>query len=464
MHAPPRFFPTALGLCWSCLAVWCPPADGKDASRLVVAVEPRPEKAPTSLPERRILQLKHTPAPPLIDGALREACWADATVTGNLSVKAGGKFEQPFPKKTTLRAIYDDTTLYLGIECFDPDIANILRTYTKRDDKYWLDDDVEFMLDANCDRRTFHQFLLNAAGGRGDYKAWLEGTRVLADPAYNPDWQLATRVTDDRWTAEIALPFKSLGIERVVPGMRWGFNFCRIENPGGILGNWTQTADHRDPRLFGDLVFGHAPYTLGETNPGRRERGTNLFRARVANHTDTAHVLTTALTVSANGDPVGHATCRRSVPAGAAEVFWLPYDLPGRATAFDLRLDLRGPGTEDILAQRTYRVEPPPPLTARMDAVEYFETDKLAKAHVRIAAGDVTLTTGALRVALFRGSTQLAADSLSPVHAGASLLHLDTARLKAGEYAVIITLVDADGMALASTRLTFSKSRSLMDF
>jgi len=437
---------------------------GADGAGLVLGVDPKPDAGPPPLETRRSLRLERAATAPRLDGKLDDACWTKAAVTGDLRVKVGGKFQRPFPKKTVLRAAFDERTLYLAFESFDPDVANLLAKYTARDDKYWLDDDVEVMIDANYDRQTFHQFLFNAAGGKGDYACRVDGARIRTDGGYNPEWQLATRTCEDRWVAELALPFRILGVDGVVPGARWGFNFCRIENPGGILGNWTRAANHRVPELFGDLVFGRAPYALGEADLGAQAQGTNLLRATVANNTDGARPLAVALTVAVGDAPLARASCSRIIPAGGSETLFLAYELPLDATPAALSLEMLDPQWRRVIARRSYVVTPPPLLAARMDSVEYFESDKVARCHVDIHVGDVTAATGKLVVSLMRGRQVLSEDEVAPIPAGANALRVDIASLREGAYELALTVAGAGGRALASQRMTFAKTKSLMDF
>lgn len=435
--------------------------------KLIAGIDPKPTDAPPPLEVRRSIQIERTDAPPRLDGKLNDACWRNAPLTGDLRVKAGGKYPSAFPKKTTVRIAYDDTNLYLAFEAFDPDIKNILAKYTARDDRYWLDDDIEFMLDANYGRRSFHQFLFNSAGGRGDYRCRRERGRTTADSKYSPEWQLKTRVYEDRWVAELAMPYRILGLPGVPPdGARWGFNFCRIENPGGILGNWTRALDHRDPRLFGDLKFGRAPYELGSVDLGARARGVNRLRATVRNNTGAPKSLGVSAMVAVDGRTVGRSSATAVTPAGEARALYLNCELPETTAKAVVAVEMFDPEWHRIIATRDYQLTTQPILSARMDSVEYFQADRVARVHVEIHTGDVTAATGSLRVALFAKGQKaaLAAGRVSPVPAGGNVLRLNVGGLKAGAYEARITVADADRRTLAEKRLEFSRSKSLLDF
>ena len=441
-------------------------ATGARAGDLILGVERKPADAPPPLSERRVLRPKRLSKPPRLDGRLDDACWRNAPATGGLLLKASSRHATPFPKKTLLRAAYDDTCLYLAFQVFDPDMANLLNKYTERDDKYWLDDDVEMMIDPNFDRLSFYQFLFNAAGGRGDYVCWFQDGRTSADASYNPDWRLKTRKYADRWEAELALPFRIFGAAGVRPGTRWGFNFCRIENPGGLLGNWTRATNHRDPRLFGDLLFGRADYALGEVDLGARARGVNLMRAVVTNNTKAPRELELAVLVSTDGGATARHTTARTVPQGRSETFLMSYAVPWKGDGVTVEAQLRDPAWNRVIARRVNTVAPKPALNARLESVELFESDREARLLYAAHVGRATAATGSLLVELRKGKAKpvLARQVLSPVPVGEGVLRVNVAGLKAGEYDLRITLLDDEGRPLAEHRATFAKSESLMDF
>jgi hypothetical protein len=90
-----------------------------------------------------------------------------------------------------------------------------------RDSSLSSDDRVEILLDTFRDQRSAFYFATNPSG------AFVDG--LVASGQLNADWDaiwdVRTRRTDRGWTAEFAIPFKSLGF----PAGRtvWGFNIAR---------------------------------------------------------------------------------------------------------------------------------------------------------------------------------------------------------------------------------------------
>jgi hypothetical protein len=70
----------------------------------------------------------------------------------------------------------------------------------------------------------------------------------------------AARRTDATWTAELAIPFRSLVAETPRLGSRWRANFLRIDRPPGVpreLSAWSPTGRplFHVPERFGVIEF-----------------------------------------------------------------------------------------------------------------------------------------------------------------------------------------------------------------
>ena len=160
-------------------------------------------------------------SPVNLDGALDEPAWQQAGVIGNL-IQQSPRPGAPTPFATEVRVLVDGDTLYLGFTCFDPDPSRIAVHTMQRDGSMDGDDAVGVILDPFGDRTTGF-FLVNAAGARQD--------GVYTDPEEIPldwdgIWNARTRRTSQGWTAEIAIPsrtlrfpkgFEDLGVQRGAP-------------------------------------------------------------------------------------------------------------------------------------------------------------------------------------------------------------------------------------------------------
>ncbi|HJN15175.1 MAG TPA: hypothetical protein QGH10_06790, partial [Armatimonadota bacterium] len=63
-----------------------------------------------------VLTIYHTSEPPVLDGALDDACWQAASVASHFISAQKDRLPE---EQTQARACWDDENLYLGIEAFE---------------------------------------------------------------------------------------------------------------------------------------------------------------------------------------------------------------------------------------------------------------------------------------------------------------------------------------------------------
>ena len=91
-----------------------------------------------------------------------------------------------------------------------------------RDASLRSEDRVTIILDTFRDQRNAYYFGTNAVGSMSD--ALLYGSQNFNND-WDAIWDARTQLTDEGWTAEFAIPFKSLNFPE--NSDTWGFNFRR---------------------------------------------------------------------------------------------------------------------------------------------------------------------------------------------------------------------------------------------
>ena len=159
--------------------------------------------------------------PITIDGALDEAIWTSAPKIGDLIQRQPLPGEPP-TENTEVTLLRDDDHLYVGVRAFDSDADRVIGTQMARDASLNADDRIELLLDTFRDRRSAFYFATNPAGALVDGLAF--GSAQL-NLEWDAIWRVRTSRSGDGWTAEFAIPFKSLSFpaEQDV----WGFNVSR---------------------------------------------------------------------------------------------------------------------------------------------------------------------------------------------------------------------------------------------
>jgi hypothetical protein len=182
------------------------------------------------LPEYKVHRAKK---PPVIDGALDDEAWKEAT-----AVVLHGSFDgRPVALRTEARLAYDDTNLYVSFDAEDPDIWG---TLLKRDDPIYNEEVVEVFLDANADGRTYNE--LQVSPHNVIFDAYFPARRQGMDTSWDSGMKTAVKLLgtidnpsdrDERWTVEMQIPFARLAQVPNVPpkkGDRWRFNMYRLEH------------------------------------------------------------------------------------------------------------------------------------------------------------------------------------------------------------------------------------------
>lgn len=157
-----------------------------------------------------------------LDGRVEAAEWEGAgTLTSltQLQPNAG----DPASQTTLIHVLYDDRMIYFGIESRDSDPSRISRTVTRRDGEVWEDDAVALILDTFDDNSNAYVFMVNSLGTQQDER-WADNGRTR-DAKWDANWTSVGVLTEDGWSAEVAIPFETVRFDR--RSDQWGFNAIR---------------------------------------------------------------------------------------------------------------------------------------------------------------------------------------------------------------------------------------------
>ena len=156
-----------------------------------------------------------------IDGRLHEKAWQSAAKIDALTEVEPDEGAAADPP-TEILVMRDSTHLYVGFVCHEPKIDDLVLQDMHREGFQWEDDAVKITLDTFRDGKSGYYFLISAAGSRLDALVADNGQR--RNYSWDGFWRGRTHIASDRWTAEFAIPFKTLTFGR--NGI-WGANFER---------------------------------------------------------------------------------------------------------------------------------------------------------------------------------------------------------------------------------------------
>lgn len=158
---------------------------------------------------------------PSIDGIHEDGLWAGADSASGFVQMA------PFPgqlssQKSVAYIGFDSTALYVSVRLYQR--TEVLAKAMNRDVLYKGDDCFALVIDPYNDNRSGYGFWTNPLGTQTDFRIIDDGRSI--DVNWDTEWSTASKVNEDGWTVEMAIPFKSI---RFKPGLdTWGLNLGRV--------------------------------------------------------------------------------------------------------------------------------------------------------------------------------------------------------------------------------------------
>jgi hypothetical protein len=234
--------------------------------------------APAVAAGQELVELARLGGPVELDGLSNEPAWeaVDPLPLTTHWPRFGGAISE----RTEIRVAYDDDHIYFAGRFYDSDPAGIRRNSLYRD-RWNGDDAFDIVVDSFNDNETALMFTTTPLGIMIDQEVSNDadpsgGARPL-NLEWNGYWDVAARVTQEGWFAEVRIPFSSLGFEvegeRVVMGLIVGRYVSRKDEKyifPAIPPNWDM-ADVKPSQAQDVLITGIneksplyvTPYVLG---------------------------------------------------------------------------------------------------------------------------------------------------------------------------------------------------------
>jgi len=149
-----------------------------------------------------------TDTPPVVDGLLGEAEWADSEPLVEPFIQQRPDCGEHMTEPTEVRLLYDDACIYIGFTMHDEHPEEFTRMIAPRDEDFssewigiWLDT-------YNDDNNAYYFFVcvdnVQQDGRLCEVSGW--------DNDWDAVWNSATSISDSGWTAEFAIPLSALRI------------------------------------------------------------------------------------------------------------------------------------------------------------------------------------------------------------------------------------------------------------
>lgn len=206
-----------------------------------------------------------------VDGALDESIWQESEMATD--------FWMSFPvddrkaeRRTEVRLTYDDNFLYVGIKCYSNE-DYVIQTL-KRDLDFWSGDGFAIVLDPVNQRTNGFVFGINPAGVQMEtlitgYTGNRGGPPRGMNQNWDHKWYGEVQSLEDGWTAEMAIPFKTLRYEE--DRTTWGVNFIRSDMVDNSYHTWSKV-----PLQFRSIDLGYTGSLIWDQAP-QKQNGNIAF-------------------------------------------------------------------------------------------------------------------------------------------------------------------------------------------
>ena len=185
-----------------------------------------------SFPE---LQIKKTTQSILLDGVLDEEVWKKAEPASN--------FRQNFPSaevdakgKTEVYFTYDEEYIYIAAKCYSLS-SDYMVVNRRRDYGFGQNDNITFLFDTYNDNTNALVFGMNPLGARREavvISGGVAGNHF--DNSWDNKWDGASKIYEDHWVCEMAIPFRSIRYDS--NSNYWRFNCYRNDSQHNEYTSW----------------------------------------------------------------------------------------------------------------------------------------------------------------------------------------------------------------------------------
>ncbi len=231
---------------------------------------PTPPVAPATINRddagRATVRAVRVTQPIRIDGTLDEAVYRDVPPMSDF-IQVDPNPGAAATEKTDLWVAFDDKAIYVLVRAWDTQMDRLVATEMRRDSNVLFqgNDVISVAFDPFYDRRNALLFTVNPIGGRSETQ--VTGERQFSQD-WNPVWEVKTGRFEGGWTAEMAIPFKSLRYGTRADQV-WGFNAMRIKRAKNEISTLTKMPPGRGQASIVQSSFAASMVGLETPRSGR---------------------------------------------------------------------------------------------------------------------------------------------------------------------------------------------------
>ena len=183
--------------------------------------------------ELTVLYVEKVLNSPAIDGELNDECWEELKIIKDFRQRRPNEGE-PSTEKTEVRICRNDKTLFIGVRCFDSQPEKIRAGVMQRDATVKGDDYFFVLIDPFGRSREGYYFRTNANGAKGEALINSDMSKPKMD--WDTIWDVKSQIDELGWTAEFAIPFRSIPSD--TKSDIWRIDFGRWFSRGQERSKW----------------------------------------------------------------------------------------------------------------------------------------------------------------------------------------------------------------------------------
>lgn len=204
----------------------------------------------------RIVTIRQSPNLIKLDGILDDEVWMNAEVCKDFWMKAPSNQTLGDPL-TEVKVTYDDKFLYFGVKAYVKKDSLVVQSL-KRDQGLRVSDGIGIVLDpVNLKTNGFY-FVLTPFNSQTEGLIGVNGDEVTF--TWDNTWYSETKIYDEYWVGEIAIPFSILRYDP--KKLIWGLNFIRSARGENEFHTWTNM-----PLQFRGTDLGYLGQMVWDKNP-----------------------------------------------------------------------------------------------------------------------------------------------------------------------------------------------------
>ncbi len=199
--------------------------------------------------ERKKIQINSSMLEPNLDGVLDDEIWKQAKLISDFHQTTPVDHGTP-TQRTEVYVVYNQNFLYVGARMYDNAPSQISARQLIQGQSIYFDDTIGVFLDSFNNSRTGFYFSTNPNGVRRE-GVWETASSFNSD--WTGIWQVESRIDEQGWVAEFAIPFTTLNFDPNIE--TWGFNLVRSKASTNEDIAWSSFNRTTNPSTAGQ-VFG----------------------------------------------------------------------------------------------------------------------------------------------------------------------------------------------------------------